>query len=111
MIGAVVWKAGIDGRQRRTCPLPAQMLPPQAPPISEGAMRELARQDREREAMREQLSARKRALLDGEIMALDSRVDGKNGLFSKGDLGAGCFAPDGTVRIVWPNGTQSSTTW
>mmetsp|Transcript_54427 Transcript_54427/g.126712 ORF Transcript_54427/g.126712 Transcript_54427/m.126712 type:complete len:138 (-) Transcript_54427:332-745(-) len=50
-------------------------------------------------------------LRDGQVVALQGRQTGKNGSFAKGDIGQATWQPNGTVHIVWPDGSQTSTSW
>merc|ERR1712232_1240982 len=47
----------------------------------------------------------------GQVFALHGRSAGGNGSFEAGDVGEAVHDSDGVVRIIWPNGSCSTTIW
>mmetsp|Transcript_25885 Transcript_25885/g.65296 ORF Transcript_25885/g.65296 Transcript_25885/m.65296 type:complete len:201 (-) Transcript_25885:21-623(-) len=47
----------------------------------------------------------------GQVIALHGRRCGRNGIFLRGEIGEAMRQEDGTVLIIWPNGSASQTTW
>eukprot|EP00747_Dinoflagellata_sp_TGD_P208742 gnl/TRDRNA2_/TRDRNA2_82189_c0_seq1.p2 gnl/TRDRNA2_/TRDRNA2_82189_c0~~gnl/TRDRNA2_/TRDRNA2_82189_c0_seq1.p2 ORF type:complete len:275 (+),score=54.04 gnl/TRDRNA2_/TRDRNA2_82189_c0_seq1:31-825(+) len=70
-----------------------------------------AQLEAERGAARRHWEARMKELRPGQVVALAARSSGSNGCFMCGDIGEASFGANGSVEILWPNGTVTRTAW